>query len=69
MVDGSKIASVDSEIIAYAILDVLAKPGFGFWLLFTHDALASSSVSVGGFWSHGLSTEGGIRVGDDEDGA
>jgi len=67
--DGARILSVDGEIIAYAVLDVLAKPGFGFWLLFTHDSLASSSASIGGFWTHGLSTEGAIRVGDDEDGA
>jgi len=67
--DGARILSVDGEIIAYAVLDVLAKPGFGFWLLFTHDAMASSSDSVHGFWTNGLSTEGGIRVGDDEDGA
>ena len=25
----------DLEILAYAVLDVLAKPGFGFWLLVT----------------------------------
>ena len=38
--DGSRIASVDAEIIAYAVLDILAKPVFGFWLLFTHDSLS-----------------------------
>jgi hypothetical protein len=34
--------SVDAEIVAYAILDVLAKPVFGTWLLFTHDRLPAS---------------------------
>ena len=38
--DGSRNINVDSEIVAYAVLDVLAKPVFGFWLLFTHDAMA-----------------------------
>ncbi|MCJ1325314.1 hypothetical protein MMC10_001977 [Thelotrema lepadinum] len=67
--DGSRILAVDGEIIGYAVLDVLAKPVFGFWLLFTHDAMASTSISLGGFWSHGLTSEGGIRVGDDDEGA
>ena len=40
--DGARKLSVDGEIIAYAVLDVLAKPVFGFWLLFTHDAMAST---------------------------
>lgn len=40
--DGARIASVDAEIVSYAVLDVLAKAVFGFWLLFTHDAMASS---------------------------
>jgi bacteriorhodopsin len=39
---GARIADVDAEIIAYAVLDVLAKPVFGFWLLFTHDSMAST---------------------------
>jgi bacteriorhodopsin len=61
--DGARIWGVDTEIIAYAVLDVLAKPVFGFWLLFAHSRNASS---IEGFWSHGLSNEGVLRVGDDE---
>jgi len=61
--DGARLFSVDAEIISYAILDVLAKPGFGFWLLFAHGRKAES---IEGFWSHGLSGEGSLRVGDDE---
>lgn len=38
--DGSRNVSVDSEIIAYAVLDVCAKAVFGFWLLFTHDSMS-----------------------------
>lgn len=66
--DGSRIASVDSEIIAYAVLDVLAKPVFGFWLLFTHDAM-SGTASLEGFWANGMAKDGAIRVGDDDEGA
>ncbi|KAI9729680.1 MAG: hypothetical protein M1818_008433 [Claussenomyces sp. TS43310] len=63
--DGGRILSVDGEIIAYAVLDVLAKPVFGFWLLITHARSASAS-SVEGFWSNGLSDEGSLRLEDDE---
>jgi len=67
--DGARIADVDAEIIAYAVLDVLAKPVFGFWLLFTHDSMASTTPSIEGFWSKGFGGEGSIRVGDDDEGA
>ena len=67
--DGTRKLSVNSEIIAYAVLDVLAKGVFGAWLLFTHNRLVESNVSLTGFWVHGFSSEGRIRVGDDEEGA
>lgn len=67
--DGARVADVDAEIIAYAVLDVLAKPVFGFWLLFTHDSMASTTPSLEGFWSKGFGGEGSIRVGDDDEGA
>lgn len=60
--DGSRKWSVDVEIIAYAILDVMAKPVFGFWLLFAHGKAVSS---IEGFWANGLSNEGSVRL-DDE---
>lgn len=60
--DGARIVNVDSEIIAYAVLDILAKPVFGIWLLTTHDKNASSAPSVEGFWAHGASNEGTLRV-------
>ncbi|KAG8533017.1 uncharacterized protein KY384_001800 [Bacidia gigantensis] len=66
--DGSRKADVDAEIVAYAVLDVLAKPVFGFWLLFTHDSL-SSTGSIEGFWANGFGKEGTLRVGDDDEGA
>jgi len=65
---GSRILSVDGEIIAYGVLDVLAKGVFGAWLLYTHARLPESHVEVGGFWAHGFNSEGTIRI-QDEDGA
>ncbi|PNS14197.1 Opsin-1 [Sphaceloma murrayae] len=67
--DGARIANVDQEIISYAILDVLAKPVFGAWLLYTHAIMPETNIEVGGFWTHGLTSEGAIRVGDDDEGA
>lgn len=45
LADGSRNVNVDAEIVSYAILDVLAKPVFGFWLLFTHDAMSERYVA------------------------
>ncbi|KAI5926983.1 hypothetical protein F4810DRAFT_651658 [Camillea tinctor] len=59
---GSRLVNVDGEIIAYAVLDILSKPVFGFWLLFTHDKFSRASPSIEGFWSNGLSYEGVLRV-------
>ncbi|KAK4902944.1 hypothetical protein LTR28_001228, partial [Elasticomyces elasticus] len=53
--DGSRNMSVDAEIISYAILDVMAKPIFGAWLLITHMNMAETNIEIGGFWSQGLS--------------
>ncbi|KAI1093192.1 opsin-1 [Rostrohypoxylon terebratum] len=62
--DGSRQVNVDGEIIAYAVLDVLAKGVFGFWLLITHDSMAQTVPSFDGFWSNGISHEGTLRVGE-----
>jgi len=62
--DGSRILSPDAEIIAYAILDVLAKPIFGFWLLLSHSKIGNTNIE--GWWAHGISGEGNIRIDDDE---
>jgi bacteriorhodopsin len=61
--DGARKWSVDAEVIAYAVLDILAKPVFGFWLLFAH---AKSASAVDGFWSNGLGSEGTVRLEDDD---
>ncbi|KAI1778325.1 opsin-1 [Hypoxylon cercidicola] len=62
--DGAHRVNVDAEIIAYAVLDVLAKGVFGFWLLIAHDTMARTSPTIDGFWAHGLSHEGALRVGE-----
>lgn len=67
--DGSRNMNIDEEIISYAVLDILAKPIFGAWLLFTHVSIPETNVDIGGFWAHGLNSEGAIRVGDDDEGA
>jgi len=59
--EGAHRMSVDAEIICYAILDILAKPVFGFWLLFAH----RSAPAVEGWWSNGLGSEGSVRLDDD----
>jgi len=58
--------TVNQEIIAYAVLDILAKPVFGTWLLYSHARIAEAQLEVGGFWSYGFSTEGQLRLEDDE---
>ncbi|KAI0425958.1 hypothetical protein F5Y09DRAFT_80187 [Xylaria sp. FL1042] len=63
--DGARLVNVDGEIIAYAVLDVFAKAVFGFWLLLTHDSMSHTSLSIGGFWADGLSSEGTLRVSSD----
>lgn len=65
--DGGRVVGLDAEIIAYAVLDILAKPVFGFWLLFTHDSMSSTSPSLEGFWSNGFGSQGTLRVGDDDE--
>lgn len=67
--DGARILSVNQEIIAYAVLDILAKPVFGAWLLITHAKMPETNIELGGFWTHGVGSEGRIRVGDDDEGA
>ncbi|RYP85598.1 hypothetical protein DL769_000939 [Monosporascus sp. CRB-8-3] len=63
---GARIASVDGEIITYAVLDFLTKPVFGLWLLLAHDSnVVRSTPSLDGFWSEGLPSDGAIRVGEE----
>ena len=64
--DGARKASVDTEIMIYTVLDFLAKPVFGFWLLLSHRAMPETNIDLGGYWSHGLATEGRIRIGEED---
>jgi bacteriorhodopsin len=66
--DGARRLSVDGEIIAYAVLDVLAKGVFGAWLLFMHARVPETHAKLDGFWASGLNREGLVRL-DDEEGA
>lgn len=61
--------SVNSEIVTYAVLDILSKAVFGAWLLMTYAKLPEIQADVDGFWTHGFSRDGHIRVGDDDEGA
>jgi len=62
---GTALIPVDGEVIAYGVLDVLAKPLFGLWLLRSRDIFANSDLDTEGFWASGASTEGQLRLGDD----
>ncbi|KAK4211336.1 putative opsin protein [Rhypophila decipiens] len=66
IVNGSHKPSIDTEIMIYAVLDFLAKPVFGAWLLFSHRAMQETNIDMTGWWSHGLAAEGRIRIGDEE---
>jgi bacteriorhodopsin len=66
LADGARRVGVDGEIVAYAILDVLAKGVFGAWLLVTHASMRESDVELTGFWSNGLNREGAVRLGEDD---
>ena len=66
VINGSHKPSIDTEIMVYAILDILAKPVFGLWLLLSHRALLETNIDLNGWWSHGLATEGRIRIGDED---
>ncbi|KAF2202593.1 family A G protein-coupled receptor-like protein [Delitschia confertaspora ATCC 74209] len=65
--DGARKMSVNAEIITYGVLDILAKVVFGAWLLGTHANMPESNVELGGFWTNGLSREGALRIGDDNE--
>ncbi|KAK7416077.1 hypothetical protein QQZ08_012132 [Neonectria magnoliae] len=66
---GAKKTSVDTEIIIYAVLDVLSKAFFGVWLLFASRKHRDTTPEVGGYWSHGFGGEGRIRLAQNGDDA
>ncbi|RKU40421.1 Small subunit processome complex component [Coniochaeta pulveracea] len=63
---GAHKTNVNVEIIIFAVLDVLTKAGFGLWLLISHRKTPEVDLVVDGYWSHGLASEGRIRIGDDD---
>ncbi|KAJ6264684.1 hypothetical protein Dda_0833 [Drechslerella dactyloides] len=66
--DLSRKLSPDGEVIAYGILDILAKPIFGLWLLFSYRKSSDAEVHVDGAWAEGFGQrEGLLRVGDSLD--
>ncbi|KAH7166351.1 hypothetical protein EDB81DRAFT_284595 [Dactylonectria macrodidyma] len=60
---GAKKTTVDTEIITYAVLDVLSKAIFGLWLIFASRKYRETSPEVGGYWTYGFATDGRIRIG------
>ncbi|EWC45588.1 hypothetical protein DRE_05446 [Drechslerella stenobrocha 248] len=61
----SRTLTPDGEAIAYAILDILAKPVFGLWLLTSQGKVKEAEVHVDGVWSEGFGhREGLLRVGN-----
>lgn len=64
--DGARKTSVDTEILIYAVLDIMAKGIFGLWLLISHRSIPETNVEIGGYWAHGLSNEGRIRLGEED---
>ena len=59
--------TVDAEIITYVVLDILSKVVFGFWLLTGHRKVPETHVQVGGYWAHGLTSDGRIRLATEDD--
>jgi bacteriorhodopsin len=57
--------SVDTETVLFAVLDIFTQGIVGYWLLLTHDTSAGLAALTG-FWAHGSSGEGNIRLGDEE---
>jgi len=60
---GARRWSVSAGILAVAILDILAQPVFGFWLLTQY---SDKIPAVDGFWTNGLNTEGSVRLDEEE---
>lgn len=62
--EGAHRTSVDTGIVVYAALDILAKVGFGLWLLVIQRRTPEANIDLDGYWSSGLASEGRIRIGD-----
>jgi bacteriorhodopsin len=51
--EGTQRISVNTEILLYAILDVLGKALFGGWLLLSHLWIQEGHVPITGWWIDG----------------
>jgi bacteriorhodopsin len=60
LTEGSAKISVDAEVIAYGVLDVLAKVVFGFYLLGSHQFSEGDSVVLPESWTE---PRGAVRYG------
>ncbi|KAE8355690.1 hypothetical protein BDV28DRAFT_128431 [Aspergillus coremiiformis] len=58
--------NIDAETIIFAIHDIFLQGIIGYWLVVSHDASPGFTVLLDGFWSHGLSQEGAIRIAEEE---
>ncbi|KAK6349849.1 hypothetical protein TWF696_006113 [Orbilia brochopaga] len=66
--DLSRTLSPDGEVIGFGILDLLAKPVFGLWLLFSYRKVREADVHVDGAWAEGFGhREGLLRVGGERE--
>lgn len=63
--EGAHKTTVDTGVLTYAVLDILAKVGFGLWLLTIAKKTPETNVDLDGYWSNSLASEGRIRIGED----
>jgi len=63
--EGLHKTTVDTGVVIYGVLDILAKVGFGLYLLITQRKVPEANIDLDGYWSNGLASEGRIRIADD----
>ncbi|KAM0551852.1 hypothetical protein ACHAPJ_008188 [Fusarium lateritium] len=66
---GAWKVKVGTEVVIYAVLDVLTKAVLGLWLITATRQNRDTTPEIGGYWANGAGAEGTIRVGDDDEGA
>lgn len=67
LTEGTGKISVDAEIIAYGVLDVMAKIVFGFYLLIAHSHSEGDSVVISDFFTQPRGANGGYgAIGQDD---
>ncbi|KAM0198132.1 hypothetical protein ACHAQI_012393 [Fusarium lateritium] len=66
---GAWKVKVGTEVVIYAVLDVLTKAVLGLWIITATRKNRDTTPEIGGYWANGAGAEGTIRVGDDDEGA